>query len=265
MNTDRRYTEEEIAAIFQEATRAQESVKQKTAHQEGLTLEELQAIGAESGITPEFIARAAASLDHAGGSVIRETFLGVPVSVGHTIELPGPMSDLEWERLVVDLRETFEAQGKIRRDGALREWSNGNLRIAVEPMDAGWRLRMGTKKSDVKVGLVMGGMGLIPSMVFFLGWLTGSMPAIKDVGLLSAVSLLLVMSLIPIIMGFTTNPRWAKTRRRQMEEVAGRVIERAGGAHEQKTDAPNPVIRLEETESTEAEPERASRSRATER
>ncbi len=265
MSTDRRYTEEEIAAIFQEATRAQESVKQKTAHQEGLTLVELQAIGAESGITPEFIARAAATLDHAGGSVVRESFLGVPVSVGHTIDLPGPMSDTAWERLVVDLRETFEAQGKIRRDGALREWSNGNLRIAVEPTDAGWRLRMGTKKSDAKVGLVMGGLGLIPSMVFFLGWLTGNMPSIKDVGLLSAGSLMLVMSLIALVLGFSVPPRWATTRRRQMEEVAGRVIERAGGAHGQKSITPMPALRLDENEPTEAEPERAARSRASER
>jgi hypothetical protein len=74
-----------------------------------------------------------------------------------------------------------------------------------------------------------------------------------------------VMSLIALVLGFSVPPRWATTRRRQMEEVAGRVIERAGEARGQKTDTPNPVIRLEESGPTEAEPERATRSRASER
>ena len=59
MPTDHRYSEEQIRAIFQEAAEAQEAAEQTGPHGEGLTLAELQRIGAEAGIAPEFIARAA--------------------------------------------------------------------------------------------------------------------------------------------------------------------------------------------------------------
>jgi DNA-3-methyladenine glycosylase II len=37
------------------------------------------------------------------------------------------LSDDQWDRLVVDLRETFNAAGIVGREGSLRQWRNGNL------------------------------------------------------------------------------------------------------------------------------------------
>ena len=63
MSPERRYNEQEIAGIFKQAAEAQETAQRHLSHTEGLTLAELQEIGKEAGITPEFIARSAAAVD----------------------------------------------------------------------------------------------------------------------------------------------------------------------------------------------------------
>ncbi|MGA7305543.1 MAG: hypothetical protein WBW88_11750, partial [Rhodothermales bacterium] len=125
MSTDRRYSEKEIASIFEHAASAQRAASDHPSAREGLTLDELQMIGAEVGISPEFVTRAAAGLDDHIPEVAPETFLGLPVSASHTVDIPGPFTEDDWDRLVVDLRHTFQARGEITLDGALREWRNG--------------------------------------------------------------------------------------------------------------------------------------------
>ena len=89
--SDRRYTKDEIKAIFEEAANAQETARRTSQQDEGLTLEELQAIGAESGITPEFIARAAARLGRAlEGRLEARSSRG---SLFRRVELPGQVQE----------------------------------------------------------------------------------------------------------------------------------------------------------------------------
>jgi hypothetical protein len=59
--------------------------------------------------------------------------LGQTISAAHTVELPGPFTDADWNVLVQDLRHTFNAHGKV----SARRWSNGNLRVYVEPTPDG--------------------------------------------------------------------------------------------------------------------------------
>ena len=106
MSAEHRYSEQEIAAIFKQAAEAQEAAQQQKSPGEGLTLAELQQIGQETGITPEFIARAAAAVDRTGPSLPPTTYFGIPISVARTVDLPGPLSDDGWDQLVVDLRES---------------------------------------------------------------------------------------------------------------------------------------------------------------
>ena len=95
----------------------------------GLTLAALQDIGREVGISAESISQAARSLDQAGRAA-SQRFMGLPIGVGRTIEFDRPLSDSDWERLVADLRETFEARCTGRYDGPFRQWTNGNLQGA---------------------------------------------------------------------------------------------------------------------------------------
>lgn len=130
--TERRYSEAEVTAIFERAAEAQQSARRQLPAGEGMSLAQLQDIGREVGIPSELVDQAARSLEREGQPASRK-FLGLPIGVGRTIELGRKLTDEEWERLVVDLRETFDAKGRVRYDGPFREWTNGNLQALLEP------------------------------------------------------------------------------------------------------------------------------------
>jgi hypothetical protein len=83
--TNRRFTEAEVAAIFERATEAQQSSRRQAAPGEGMTLAEVQDIAHEVGISPDLIAEAALAIDHSGRSASR-TLFGLPLGVERTVE-----------------------------------------------------------------------------------------------------------------------------------------------------------------------------------
>ncbi len=89
--TERRYSEEEVAAVFERATEAQQTARRQLPPGEGLTLADLQEIGREVGIPPELVAQAARSMDQ-GRRPASRTFLGLPIGVGRTIDLDRRLS-----------------------------------------------------------------------------------------------------------------------------------------------------------------------------
>ncbi|MEO7217337.1 MAG: hypothetical protein ABI026_04020, partial [Gemmatimonadaceae bacterium] len=141
--SDRRYDQKEVADIFRAASEGSPSLQQPVFDQTGLTLADLQSIGREVGIAPDAVAQAAISLDVHRGSAQRR-FLGIPIGVSRTVDLNRRLSVYEWEQLVVELREVFDAYGKTSVDGPSRRWSNGNLQVLLEPTETGQRLRFRT-------------------------------------------------------------------------------------------------------------------------
>jgi hypothetical protein len=141
--SERQYNSDEVAAIFERASKTEHADLPAPAEAKGLTLAALQDIGREAGISPESITLAARSLDYAG-RLTSKKFMGLPIGVGRTVEFDRPLSDSEWEILVGDLRTTFEARGRLKYDGPFRQWTNGNLQALVEPIRNGHRLRLQT-------------------------------------------------------------------------------------------------------------------------
>src|SRR5207248_8953867 len=120
---ERRYTDEETAAIFKAAAEVQQAAFTTPAAGAtapnaagGMTLAQLHEIGREVGIPSELVTRAAHGLER-GGRVSVRRFLGLPVGVARTVPLQRTLTEAEWERLVVDLRETFDARGRLRSEG----------------------------------------------------------------------------------------------------------------------------------------------------
>ncbi len=224
MNDERKYSEEEIAGIFEKAAEAQEAAHSGLSHGEGLTLAELQHIGEEAGISPEFIARAAAATVKVGATPKSSGFFGFPFTVEHSVDLPGPLPDDEWDQLVADLRETFRASGKVSRNGSLREWRNGNLHAHIEPMASGHRLRLRTTKGNAGSSLAGGSILVAIGLVFLIiQSVTGDVAAAPDA---MFVAMLALAGLSMIGLTRLTLPIWAKERSRQMEAVASRTVER---------------------------------------
>ncbi len=235
MPDERRYREEEVAEIFETAASERHPAPGANAlvAAEGLTLAELQAIGSEVGIPADRIAGAAAALELRRSS-LRRTDLGMPFSVRRTVDLPRAPTDHEWEVLVAELRETFNARGRDGSHGGLREWSNGNLHARVEPTETGHRLRLGTTKTNAVALNRVGALGLVMAVVMLMVLaLSGTLPE----------SLFLPLMMVAMgggALGYNAArlPGWAREREEQMERIAARAVALLGGE-------PAPEVRAE--------------------
>lgn len=217
--TERRYSEDEVAAIFERAVEAQQAVRRQLSPGEGMTLADLRAIGEEVGIPQELVDEAALSLDQQGKEATG-LFLGLPLRVGRTVDLGRKLTDDEWERLVVDLRETFDARGSVRSDGSLKQWTNGNLQALLEPTATGHRLRMKTMMGSAR-GAMTAGLGLVGTSVVLLGIAAAGVGSMAEA--LATTGSLMIAGAGMFVLGAARLPSWAKTRRRQMEGVAARL------------------------------------------
>lgn len=186
-----------------------------------MTLADLEAIGHEVGIAPEVVRRAAKSIDQQGSRTTRR-FLGLPIGIGRTVELDRTVSESEWELLVGDLRQTFDATGRVHQDGAFRQWSNGNLQVLLEPTEAGHRLRLRTLKGDASAFL-MGGLALLGLAAAF-----GLALAVGASGHLSVakVTQIAILGAGVFAVGAFQIPGWARRRRRQMDDFVDRLTSR---------------------------------------
>src|SRR5665213_1994027 len=216
--TDRKYNEDEVAAIFRAATENSESRALTGERSGGLTLAELHDIAREVGIPSDAVTRAAQSLAN-GTPATAQSFLGIPVSVARTVKLGRNLTDAEWELLVVQLRQVFHARGTIRVQGSLRQWSNGNLHALLEPTPTGYQLRMGTSKGDVRASVLVGAIAI--AMAGFVGLMGGLHGTFVNVlpGVLALAgggALFMGNSVFRV-------PKWARLRQKQMDVVAESV------------------------------------------
>jgi hypothetical protein len=227
---ERRYTDEETAAIFKAAAELQQATPTSPDSGatsvnagEGMTLVQLQAIGGEVGIPSELVARAAHGLERRGRASVRR-FLGLPIGVGRTVALDRTLTDAEWERLVVDLRQTFDARGRLRTDGAFRQWTNGNLQALLEPTATGQQLRLRSMKGDAYTW-IRGGFAILAFDAFLVA--LRAMNGRVDGG--GIVFMLGALGAAMIGMGALRIPAWAKERQRQMEDIVARLTETTTG------------------------------------
>jgi hypothetical protein len=214
--TQRRYGDDEAREIFSLAATGDARDQSPPVHSYGLTLDDLQRIGREAGIEPARVAEAARTLDARGTpSPVRRSF-GMPVAVSRVVDLPRAPTDREWEQLIGQLRTTFGAQGRATTSGGLREWSNGNLHVSVEPTAHGEQLRLGTRNEAAValngLGTMTGGMSLLTTAAVIA--------AGKPEKALAVFVLLGGMSLAAFATNVVRSPSWARERERQMREIA---------------------------------------------
>jgi hypothetical protein len=216
--SERRYSDDEVTAIFRAAAENGELPAGSSSGDDGLTLAELQAIGREVGISPDDVASAAIAIDVKRAATER-TFFGLPIGVARTVELNRRMTDDEWDLLVVRLREVFHARGRTSSEGSLRQWTNGNLHVLLEPTEKGQRLRFGTfnaaAHASIRTGLLsVGAVSVMAVATAMSGTIAHAAPMLTLVG---SIGVGLVAN------GVLRLPRWAKLRGHQMETLAAAV------------------------------------------
>jgi hypothetical protein len=220
MSDPKRYDEDEIAEILELATTNEGAVQPATKGSgEGLTLEQIQEIGSEVGIAPARIADAARAMASRNLVGTTKTFLGAPRSVSRIVPIDRALDDDEWTRLVVDLRETFDAVGKVSVQGNLRTWTNGNLHVYVEPDGDRYRVRMRTHKGNIIPRTAVSATFIFLSLVFVLQMLAdgGNLRGLMMAAMFGAAGL----GSLAFVRG--TLPGWALKRATQMEGLAERI------------------------------------------
>ena len=133
------------------------------------------------------------------------------------------MTDAQWERLVVDLRDTFGAAGRVRSDGTFRSWRNGNLQVLVEPDGEGTRVRFRTMKGSARSMMTIGLAFVVVAVIGTLFEVVGDGTALS-VALSEFLTFLLVGSGM-FAFGALQVPTWARLRQRQMEEIGARLLQ----------------------------------------
>jgi hypothetical protein len=223
--TDRRYDDDEAAEIFRKAAEGPQSLPSQASGDQGMTLAELQDIAREAGISPDAVASAARSLEIQPQARGR-TFLGLPIGVERTVALERRLSDAEWERLVVQLREIFHARGHVSSTGSFRQWTNGNLQVLLEPTLTGQRLRLSTMKGNavasMSIGIAMIGIGVVMAIA---ATMSGHLADAT-----TGIAILTGAGAAAIANGALRLPSWARLRGRQMEAITTQLAIESGSA-----------------------------------
>lgn len=169
------------------------------------------------GRAAEAVADAARSLDRQEPR-FRRQLLGITIGVGRSVALDRRLTTDEWERLEVMVRETFDARGNVRSEGGLRQWTNGNLQVLLEPTEHGDRLRMRTVHGSAQM-LVSIGVGIIavPPLVVAVAMVAG-LPDIGDH--LRDLAPMALLGAATLGVGIARLRGWARTRLRQMDTIA---------------------------------------------
>lgn len=218
--TERRYGDEEVREIFALAATAGVSEPPLPDEPGGLTLAALQRIGEEAGIEPARVAEAALRLDARGTTAPMRKSFGLPIAMSQVVDLPRAPTDREWEQLISQFRSTFGAPGQAVTSGGHREWSRGDVHIAIEPTAHGEQLRLSTHNEAAQVlngfGVLTGGMSLLTTAAVIA--------AGKPEKALAVLAMFGGMALAGFGTNVVRSPGWARLRTRQMEATAAQVV-----------------------------------------
>jgi transposase-like protein len=118
---NRRYSDKEAAAIIRRALEIQRR-EGSGSPQSGTSLDDIQAVGKEVGLTPELIQRAARELQEGRGSAVGHAFLGETTKPSAAATVPRRISKAELERLLVELPTIADSQGSGSAGDAVLTW-----------------------------------------------------------------------------------------------------------------------------------------------
>ncbi|MGD2067359.1 MAG: hypothetical protein PVI57_01640 [Gemmatimonadota bacterium] len=243
--TERRFTEREMARIFERAASIErkEPDRQRPsddallpAGPRGLTLTQLQEIGREVGIRPEHISRAVGELNRPLPPGL-EALWGPPRLNRAIRSVDGRLDERGMARLVRVVEERVPAQGTVSEAlGAVR-WTahqrHLDRQVSLEPEGEETLIRVEERYSGAIAGIVHGlpaGYGAMFGLTMGLEWVGGT-----AAGLLGA----LVLGLVAFALGRLV---WSAMARRsgsrtyalaeELADVASRIVGGPDGADE---------------------------------
>jgi len=115
------FNEKETAEILKRA--AVKSHHTPADESTGLTLQELEQIASESGINPVEISKAVEEIAMQSHRP-EQTFWGGPFSFYEQVQIDHEISSVEWEAMLISIREFFQSKGEVSARESVFEWSS---------------------------------------------------------------------------------------------------------------------------------------------
>lgn len=219
-----RFGADAAQAIFRRAAEHQEVAQAAArADADGLSLAELQSIGAEAGIDPAYIAAAAAEFSTPEPKDDTPWWHAGPDAIEAECVVPGLITDGPvWAAIVRELRSTFDTDGVATQLANTLEWTQGgeSTRVTVTPEQHGTRLRVvQSLRNAAQVGPTLGGsFGLT-------GLILGTLVAIGDFEptITGLAVMFAVLGLICIGAGIPLYRAYARRQQRRLDGLMDRL------------------------------------------
>lgn len=235
---DRIFTEEEVKEIIRRASEQQaEAAERQEARRHGLTLDDLERLGAEVGLDPVYLRRAADEVRTGRRMAVQaETETDTHVIVEHWVDCP--FTPEAWEDTVSLLRSRFgvdmgmwygrSGEGHVERVGRAHEWVHMSqlgveTRVSASEREGRTRLllsqRVGHASPKVE-GIAYGAaVGLTSGLIGTAVWAdAGGMS-----GWLLFVLLMLVTTLVAAPLITRLDRSWRQKKQHRLKELAAEV------------------------------------------
>jgi hypothetical protein len=228
----RRYSEEEFALILRKASEIQERPGRRHGAKDGLSLEEIQSIAREAGISPDAVARAASLLGAAEWEEkagLAAAIFGGPGKYHLDFEVPGRLPVEERGRILEVIRRVAEHQGEAKEVLGGVEWKTvgelSMINVNVSPRGDRTSIQIVGDRGPA------GGVTFIFPMAgsaILVGALGGILEPTSAVGIISLVTGLLGSGFLLSRTLWVRGGRvFRKKLTRVMDAVAGAVEEAA--------------------------------------
>ncbi len=120
--SDRRYTDQEVALVLKRAAELEERGSDGTAAGRGLTLSELQEVAREVGFRPEIVNQAVAELQRPG-QLQEWSLLGSPVTHKSVRAVPRRLTEQEIPRLLEVIEDRIAVPGTVSEAFGTIRWT----------------------------------------------------------------------------------------------------------------------------------------------
>jgi len=248
---NRTYTEKEIKELLERTAQLQSQSKETASKAStGLTLNELESIAEESGFDPALLQRAALEMSVDPATTGFKTQTSTHVNAQRLVS--GDLSDEEWDEIVFELREIYDAsmemtdmgsygQGTATKVGRNFEWRHISLsgistKISIRPYKGGTKINL-----SQRVGLAD---SMIESWLYasVLAFLIGTVSGVLAGALPVAVAAVMVTLAAAVPLINSVDKTWRKKKLHKLNEVADRIGDIVG--HEPMVlDAVKPAVK----------------------
>lgn len=234
----RTYSEREVSAIIERAVERQQAAE-AGGGDAGLTLDEIERIGRESGIAPAHLRAAAAEIDEAGRTLARQSGQS-RTQVYAERWIDAPFTAAGWEDAVAELRTRFGATigsgfgntagETVQQVGQSFEWSHTSpmgvrTRVTASPRGDRTRLHItqlvGLSSSAVE-GVAYG--GVIAMVLALVGGTVGSGLGGPTAAWVAALLTLVLTWAAAAPLVAAADRRWRARKLRQLGELADDLV-----------------------------------------